>query len=389
MNSDTDSLSILIIDDQAINIKVLNELLREEYRVYFATKGQNGLDIANERLPDLILLDVIMPEMDGHEVCRILKENPKTCKIPIIFITSLQVQDFEARGLQLGAVDYITKPFNADIVKLRIKNQLELKRHRDKLEEMVAEQTAQLRLAKENAEASDRAKSDLLLIFSHELRTPLNSILGFLDILEGSGLNSEQAGWLEIVKNSSNSLNELLDDILDLTRIDLGDGCNSSVPFDLQRLVDGVVHDLSVSARSKGLDLQIHADFSDIRNVFGQEKYLEKIIRHLLGNAIKFTEKGSIVLGIQKQEGSDEHNFVHFFVEDTGIGIDEGHAEFIFQYFTQVEQAITRKQGGIGLGLAYCKKIVAKLFDGRIWVESKPGKGSTFHFTARLLNATG
>ncbi|MBF0153370.1 MAG: response regulator [Magnetococcales bacterium] len=379
------SPTILIIDDQPTNIKVLNELLREEYRILFAVKGQAGLDIACEMLPDLVLLDVIMPEMDGHEVCEHLKRNEKTQSIPIIFITSLQLQDFEARGLQLGAVDYITKPFNPDIVKLRIRNQLELKRHRDKLEEMVAEQTARLRLAKETAEASDKAKSDLLMIFNHELRTPLNSILGFLEILNDSVLTAEQLEWTEIIKRSSQTLHELIDDILDLTSLELEDISLLVKRFDLQELVADIAHELAESAQKKGLDLQIEGDFSNFQHLFGNTKYLGKVIRHLAVNAIKFTNKGSVVLGVQKDDEEESRGFVHLFVKDTGVGIDKGDVDFIFQYFTQVERAITRSHGGIGLGLAYCRKFVSRLFGGRIWVESEPGQGSIFHFTAKLI----
>ncbi|NGZ07106.1 MAG: response regulator [Magnetococcales bacterium] len=374
--------TLLIIDDQPANIKVLNELLKDEYRVLFALEGAEGLELASKQQPDLVLLDVVMPTMDGHEVCRQLKQNPVTRQIPIIFITSMQLKEFETTGLLLGAVDYVTKPFYPEIVKLRIQNQLELKRHRDHLEQIVAEQTQQLRLAKEAAEAGERAKRDLLMLFSHELRTPLNGIIGFTDLLLSANPTRQQEEYLNIVSRSAHVLAGMVEGILELMQIELDAVQTSSEPFDLAAVLREVVGRHFASARAKGVSVRILADLAGLPTVAGSHKHLDKILDHLLHNAVKFTEHGQIVLGVEPMAGRP--GYLHFYVQDTGIGIDAAHQQFILDYFTQVEQVLTRQQGGLGLGLAYCRKALERCFAGRLWLESQAGQGSTFHFEARL-----
>ncbi|MBF0191829.1 MAG: response regulator [Magnetococcales bacterium] len=382
MTTVSEPATLLIIDDQSANIKVLNELLRDEYRILFAIESRAGLEIARERLPDLVLLDVVMPDMDGHEVCRCLKQDERTRNIPVIFITSLQLKEFETAGLLLGAVDHVTKPFHPEIVKLRIQNQLELKRHRDHLEQIVAQQTAQLRLAKEAAEAGERAKRDLLMLFSHELRTPLHGIIGFTDLLVNSGVTEEQKEYLSVVSRSSHVLADMVEGILELMQIELDARPTSLEPFDLKATLHGVLERHTRAAREKGLTLELRGAFDTLPEVAGSARHFDRIVDHLVRNAIKFTTTGGIVVGVEVVE--DRPHYVHGFVSDTGIGIEEGHREFILQYFTQVERVMTRHQGGLGLGLAYCRKALARYFEGRLWLESVPNQGSTFHFEARL-----
>ncbi|MBF0308947.1 MAG: response regulator [Magnetococcales bacterium] len=381
MNPASDQATLLIIDDQPTNIKVLNEVLKEDYRIIFAVRGDEGLELAREQLPDLVLLDVIMPEMDGHEVCRRLKLDDKTRDIPIIFITSLQVKEFETAGLLLGAVDYVTKPFHAEIVRLRIRNQLELKQHRDHLEKIVAAQTAQLRLAKEAAEAADRAKADLMMLFSHELRTPLNGIIGFLDLLSSTGLDRHQQEYVDTVNRSAQTLADMVEKILDLVGLELNESTPPRQPFNLEILLLEVVQRFAPIAANKGLELNLQVDFATLPPVTGSRNHLGKILGHLLDNAIKFSETGRIRLEVSLTERSGQ---LRFAVSDTGIGIEKGLQEVIFHSFTQGEKTLTRRHGGLGMGLAYCRKALSRLFDSELRVESEPGRGSVFHFEACL-----
>lgn len=382
MSTTHDRATVLIIDDQADNIRLLNQFLQDLYRIVFATDGEQGVRLALEQQPDLILLDVIMPGMDGHEVCRRLKSQEETRAIPVIFCTSLQFEEMETIGLSLGAVDYVTKPFKVEVVKQRIKNHLELKRYRDRLEQTVAAQTAELRLAKENAEAGDRAKRDLLNLFSHELRTPLNGILGFLELLILTGLNRKQQEYVAIINESSQSLADMLIGILELVEIELGQASPEIRPFDLADLLRDTLAKHWPRAQKKGIALQLQADVSSLPQAVGSRKHLAKIFDHLIDNAIKFTSKGHISFGVMRSNDLPRHG--QFFVQDTGEGIEEGHREFIMQHFAQVEEVLNRRHGGLGLGLVWCNKVLARLFEGRLWVESTVGQGSTFHFEARL-----
>ncbi|MBF0419306.1 MAG: response regulator [Magnetococcales bacterium] len=377
-----DRPTILIIDDQADNIRLLNEFLQDRYRIVFATDGERGLHLALEQQPDLILLDVVMPEMDGHEVCRHLMSQQETRGIPVIFCTSLQFEEMETIGLSLGAVDYVTKPFKIEVVKQRIKNHLELKQYRDRLEQTVAIQTAELRLAKENAEAGDRAKRDLLGLFSHELRTPLNSILGFLELLSLTELNKKQKEYCAIINESSQSLADMLMGILDLVEMELGQIIPDNTPFDLAEVLQEAHTKHWLRAQKKGIDLQLQDDAAPFPLAIGSRKHLAKVLDHLLDNAIKFTSQGLIAFGVVRSTDRPDHG--QFFVRDTGVGIEEGHREFIMQPFTQVEAVLNRQHGGLGLGLVWCNKVLARFFEGRLWVESTVGQGSTFFFEAKL-----
>ncbi len=383
MNDTGGRQRVLIVDDEPINLAVLKEILQPRYEILSTDNGLEALKLARAERPDIVLLDVMMPGLDGHEVCVRLKDDPQTADIPVIFITSMTEEREETAGLALGAVDYIIKPVNAEIVRLRVKNQLELKRHRNHLEEIVRQRTRELALAKDAAEAGDRAKSEFLSIISHELRSPLNLILGYSSLISQGGVSGALRENIDTIHGASQTLLELIDEILSYVKMDAGGTEESRQPFSLRPLLAEMAADIAEPLRKKGLFFQERISEGVADAVLGSPQRLKHVLRHLLENAIKFTDVGSITLIVDRPEAGGGEDWVQFSVQDTGKGIPADKHETIFHHFTQLEPAHTRHQGGLGLGLTSCKRHVA-LMGGRIWLESRVGEGSTFHFSASL-----
>jgi len=360
---------ILIVDDDRVNLMFLNDLLSDEFTLYMAKDGAQALKRADELVPDLILLDIIMPGMDGYEVLSQLKKSERTRDIPVIFITGLNTDGDEMKGLELGADDYISKPFNGAIVRLRVRNQLK-----------IIEQT-RLIIEKEIAEKSSRAKSDFLSRMSHELRTPLNAIVGMTNLARNTDDNVAKNDYLDKSAAASRDLLRLVEDVLDIT--DLTDGAfklaNSEFHFgDMMR------SELQKAERmyeSKQHTLIADVDPSIPELLIGDERRLAQVIGSILSNAGKFTpDKGSVRLkafGIENENGCIT---VQIEVKDNGIGIPKDKQAAVFSAFEQADGGIDRKYGGAGMGLFLSKTIVEKM-GGEIRLESEPGKGSEFSFT--------
>lgn len=351
---------ILIVDDVPRNIQVLGALLNKfECELAVAMNGQQALDTVSKIQPDLILLDVMMPIMDGHEVCMRLKESNETKEIPIIFITAKSETEDIIKGFELGAVDYVTKPFIGSELLARVKTHLTLKNIKESLQDEVA------------------TKNKFFSIISHDLRGSFGIILSFVQLIQENReyLSTEEINELlaDIGKTSKNTLN-LLENLLEWARSQTG-----RINFNPEKLL---VHDLSAEVIQSSQDIAINKEINlhttvDISNsAFADRNMVLLVIRNLVSNAIKFTpKKGEIII-----ESKELDNSVKISVRDSGVGIKSEKIDSLFKIDSKVSTLGTENEQGNGLGLVLCKEFVEHN-GGEIGVDSEIGKGTTVWFT--------
>jgi len=390
---------ILIIDDSITNLKVIsNHLQLHGYQVITARNGEMGVRRAIFSKPRLILLDIMMPGIDGFETCRKLKAEDTTKNIPVIFLTALSSIADKVRGFAVGGIDYITKPIQEEELLVRVRTHLKLQAQNQQL----AYQAQALRQAKElaemaqaKAEAASRAKSTFLATMSHELRTPLNGILGYAQILKRDpNIQKHQIDGLNIIEQSGRHLLDLINDVLDLAKIESGKVDLVHTDFNLPYLLQGVCDVMKLRATRKGLifDNQLIGIPTMVQ---GDEKRLRQVLINLVGNAIKFTHQGKVVVQVSQVDlannlvgfttaSNQAHhsNIIRFAITDTGQGIAYEDLDKIFEPFQQVEQSIDSKEG-TGLGLTISRNLVA-LMGGQLHVQSQLGQGTTFWFDISL-----
>ena len=364
--------SVLIVDDETANVSMLSLMLKSDYTIYTAENGKDAIEVAEEHVPDVILLDILMPEMDGYEVITALKKSEITKDIPVIFITGLSNDDDERKGWLLGASDYITKPFSATIVKLRVQHQIQ-----------IINQTRMI-IQKELAEKVHHNKIGILLRMNNEMLTPMNAIIGVTQILRMTCTSEHCVENLGEIEAAAYRLLELINDLLDIS--DSNDKVLelNEAAFSFDEMFRGVLKRIGSNVTKKNISLTFDVASSIPDLLLGDEKRLAKVIANLMMNAVWFTpEKGAIHFSACTIEEDKDKVTLQVEITDNGIGIPKDQQEMIFDIFEQADISTTRDHDGIGLGLPISKLIV-EMMEGRLWVESEVNKGSKFIFTCKM-----
>lgn len=358
---------VLIVDDLPQNLAVLGNILRDEgYQLAIANNGKQAISIAISRTPDLILLDIAMPEMDGLTACSILKNNNITSGIPVIFLTARIEPEDILKGFKVGAVDYITKPFKAGELLARVSTHIELKRARD----LIVRQKNELSQALST-------KDKLFSIVSHDLKSPFSGLLLMSDLMVvnyESFSKDELLDSLVLVRDTADQVHSLIQNLLNWARLQNQSLAFNPVSLQLNREVIKTFEVLKLNTSKKSIDTVI--DIPDNTLVFADSDLIRIIIHNLIGNAIKFSHTGGRIY--VSSESTDSHIIVK--VKDEGIGIPAERIGEIFADGISRTTAGTANELGSGLGLLLCKEMVEKM-GGTIGVTSAPGTGSTFWFT--------
>ncbi|MFB2937660.1 response regulator [Aerosakkonemataceae cyanobacterium BLCC-F154] len=387
--------NILIVDDTPENLQVLSATLTDcGYKIRGVINGKMALRAARSAQPDLILLDIRMPDMNGYEVCEQLKSSSETMEIPVIFISASDEVLDKLKAFQVGGVDYVTKPFQVEEVLARVEHQLTIRRLQKQLiaqNQQLQAEIIERKKAEEAAAAASQAKTEFLANMSHELRTPLNAILGFTQVMmRDSLLSSDQTENLRIINRSGEHLLELINDVLELSKIESGVLSLNEASFDFYRLLDSLEEMFQIKAERKRLKMKLIVSPEVPQYIKTDEKKLRSCLINLLANALKFTESGSIIVRVNVCNESDsslssQSCQLDFEVEDTGVGIAEEEISGLFNAFIQTESG-RQSAEGTGLGLTITRKFV-QLLGGDITVSSVLGKGTIFKFDIKVTLA--
>jgi DNA-binding response OmpR family regulator len=348
---------------------------------------------------DCLLVATALADGSGAAACRRIKADEAWRDIPLILFADTDHAGAMIDGLNAGADDFIVRSEPDTVIRSRVRAQLRRKHLEDEnrhLREQRLRQAlladleaknAELEEARARAEAATRAKSEFLAHMSHEIRTPLGALIGAADLLELTGLSDDQRRYVEILRHGGDHLLAIVNDILDLSKLEAGSLTLERAPFDLRRLIARLLEAEALRARDKGLALVSWLPGEGPWPVVGDAHRLSQVLQNLLANAIKFTPHGEVSLTVEPAPlGEGPPGAMRFSVADTGIGLNEAKLESIFEAFSQADSATTRQYGGTGLGLAICRRLVQAM-GGRIWAERRPAGGSVFRFTVALPDA--
>ncbi|NGF55050.1 response regulator [Parapedobacter sp. SGR-10] len=383
------SINLLILDDKEENLISLQALLSEieDINIICSTDPNEALKICWKNDISIVLVDVQMPEINGFEFVSLLKSNPKTSHIVAIMVTAISKEDkFLIRGLKSGAVDYLYKPLNPEITIAKVKSFVQ----QIHIQEEIIHKNQELELSRkalmqahEEAEAARKSKEIFLANMSHEIRTPINGIVGIIQMLKSADLNSEHQDWLHRLEMASDSLLLIINDILDISKIDSGKLKIEFEEFNLENLLLDTEKFFRFKALNKKIDFRVDIDSTLPKYVRFDSLRLQQIISNFISNSLKFTDTGEITLSATKLAQQDNRVEIKFTVKDSGIGIKPEVVEKIFQAFEQGDDGITKKFGGTGLGLAIVKRL-ANLLGGTVHAESEYGRGSQFSFITEM-----
>jgi signal transduction histidine kinase len=360
---------ILIVDDTHANLQLLGGMLKERgHKVRPAPSGPVALQAALQEPPDLILLDIDMPEMNGYEVCAQLKRQDRTREIPVIFISALNETIDKVMAFGVGGVDYITKPFQFEEVDARVAAHLKLRR----LQIDLGASNEELRRTNEDLRRLQQLRDNLTHMIVHDLRSPLTGVLGAFDMVEfeEKTLSASSRKLLDLGRNAGRQILGMINSLLDISKIEAGELQPRCAQCDLSAAVQEALHLLGGLEGKRAISIESPEE--QVLLSFDRELII-RLVQNLVGNAVKFTDtNGTIRITIASAAGA-----VRVSVSDDGPGIAPEHHRRIFEKFGQVNTGESRV--GTGLGLTFCK-LVAEVHGGRIGVESEVGKGSTFWF---------
>ncbi len=364
-----ENASILIVNNIEANRAALSHnLCNAGYIVHSAESIQKGLSLLSREKIDLILLEVQLPDGDGFEMCVQLKSSAAFSSVPVLMISQLFMHSSDkVKGLESGADACLVSPVDSMELIATVKSLL---RGRDT--------ERKLRDACEKAESANKAKTEFLANMSHEIRTPMNAIIGLASILVNTPLSDKQMEFITTLQQSADSLLSLINDMLDISKIEDNHMELECVPFNLREMIQDVMGMMSVKANEKHLALELHY-LTETENMFiGDPLRLKQVIINLVNNAVKFTSRGSVTVMIVSQPAQQPRmRDVTIQIMDTGIGVPQEKLAIIFDKFTQADSSTSRKYGGTGLGLTISKRLIEKM-KGRILVESQLDIGSTF-----------
>jgi len=382
---------ILVIDDSIVVLAVVRDILGVRYNIRTAISAKEAYELMQEKIPDLILLDLEMPEINGFAFFETIKSNLLWKDIPVIFLTGVDDRKKEEQALELGAVEYILKPISAEILLKRVHFHLELRLYRSNLEKMVSSRTEdllktqdELRVVAETAKAALRDKTAFLANMSHEIRTPMNSIMGMAEAALDGDISPEMKEYLSSIKESTRILLRVINDILDISKIEAGKMEIENISFSAGSVIQNCKTMIAKQINDKGLEFNINVDTSlKDKQFLGDPVRLYQAILNLLSNATKFTEKGKISLSAVQVSSNDEFSVIRFDVEDTGIGMTKEQLETIYEPFAQGSREVTHVDEGTGLGLPITKRLI-ELMGGTLTAESRQGEGSKFGIEIKL-----
>jgi len=366
---------VLVVDDIPKNLQVVGTMLRNAgYELMPATSGADALESVRVQLPDLILLDLMMPEMDGLEVCRRLKADPVTQAIPVIFLTASNEMEHLVKGFEVGAVDYVTKPFNPPELLARVRTHLELKHARDTI----------VRYGQELSRLNEE-KNEFMGIAAHDLRNPLGAITGYAEIVleeVGSLPPSASESWKSVAKEvtdcagriheTSKRMAEMVQNLLDANRIERGEMQLSLAPTDIGQALNLVVETQRSHATAKQQTIHLERETTPVVAQV-DPSVMVQILENLVSNAVKYSPPGKEISVRLKQHTQG----ARVEVQDRGPGLNAEDQKKLFGKFARLSAKPTGGEHSTGLGLSIVKKMVEAM-NGKVWCESELGRGATF-----------
>ncbi len=365
--------TILVVDDHETNRDVLTRRLEKQgHAVQTAANGKEALELLEAGDFDAVLLDIMMPEMDGYETLRHVRAQDKWRYLPVIMISAVHEMEAVVRCIEMGADDYLPKPFSPTLLRARLNACLERKRAHDREQQLYAQLQENFARLKE----LEQMRDDLTHMIVHDLRSPLTATLAGIEMAPMAGpLSEPQQECLDIALRSGKNLLHMINNLLDISKLEAGALQLHVMLITVEPMVTAVLTEITPLARDKNLQLNYEVA-PDLPPLPADEEKLRRILFNLLSNAIKFTSREGEIFLQARREGES----IFFSVRDSGEGIPPESLNKVFDKFAQVENRRAGRKMSTGLGLTFCKMAV-EAHGGRIWVESEVGKGSTFYFT--------